>query len=176
MVTCPWTSSSPCGRCGAGPGTGRRSVTFICAAQAPIPGGASWGRRGETRPARFSRTHDEAGRERPERPGRPAGRGGPMHAREEVFEGSCLCGAVRYRIAGRPGEMWHCHCTDCRKSHGAAFSSSVQVDRGNFKLICGDDRLVTYEAKTGTTRSFCGRCGSNVSGTIKSEPDSVYVT
>ena len=99
-----------------------------------------------------------------------------MPAREEVYEGSCLCGGVRYRIAGKPGEMWHCHCTDCRKSHGAAFSSSVQVDRGHFVLVSGDDLLVTYEAKSGTRRSFCGRCGSNVSGTITEEPDSVYVT
>ena len=99
-----------------------------------------------------------------------------MTARDEVYEGSCLCGGVRYRITGRPGEMWHCHCTDCRKSHGAAFSSSVQVDRGRFKLASGEGLLVTYEAKTGTTRSFCGRCGSNIVGTITSEPDLVYVT
>jgi hypothetical protein len=99
-----------------------------------------------------------------------------MTARDEVFEGSCLCGGVRYRIAGMPGEMWHCHCTDCRKSHGAVFASSVQVDRRNFTLLGGESLLVTYEATTGTRRSFCGRCGSNVSGTITSEPDSVYVT
>lgn len=99
-----------------------------------------------------------------------------MPARDEVFEGSCLCGSVRYRIDGTPGEMWHCHCTDCRKSHGAVFSSSVQVDRGHFRYSSGESLLVTYEAKTGTRRSFCGRCGSNVSSTITSEPDSVYVT
>ncbi len=98
-----------------------------------------------------------------------------MPGSEPVFEGSCLCGGVRYRIAGLPGEMWHCHCTDCRKTHGAAFGTSVQVDRGRFSVVAGEDLLRTYEAESGTRRRFCGTCGSKISCTITSEPDSVYV-
>ena len=98
-----------------------------------------------------------------------------MSVSEEVFEGSCLCGGVRYRFIGPPGGMWHCHCTDCRKAHGAAFSSSVQVDRRRFSVVAGEDLLRTYEAETGTRRRFCGACGSKISCTIASEPDSVYV-
>jgi hypothetical protein len=33
--------------------------------------------------------------------------------------GSCLCRAVAYAVAGRPGPMWHCHCPICRKLSGA---------------------------------------------------------
>ncbi len=98
-----------------------------------------------------------------------------MPGSEQVFEGSCLCGGVRYRIAGPPGEMWHCHCTDCRKTHDAAFSTSVQVARGRFSVVAGEDLLRTYAAESGTRRRFCVTCGSKITGTITSEPDSIYV-
>ncbi len=98
-----------------------------------------------------------------------------MPGSEPVFEGSCLCGGVRYRFFGPPGGMWHCHCTDCRKAHGAAFASSVQVARGRFSVVAGEDLLRTYEAATGTRRRFCGTCGSKITSTITSEPDSIYV-
>lgn len=38
----------------------------------------------------------------------------------ELF-GSCLCGGVRYRIAGEPLTTVNCHCSMCRQAHGAAF-------------------------------------------------------
>src|SRR5687767_12371984 len=38
-----------------------------------------------------------------------------------MIQGGCLCGAVRYEAAGQPYNITHCHCTDCRRSSGAAF-------------------------------------------------------
>ncbi|MEE8456169.1 MAG: GFA family protein, partial [Limibaculum sp.] len=37
---------------------------------------------------------------------------------ETVFEGGCLCGAVRYRATARPLRCVICHCADCRKHSG----------------------------------------------------------
>lgn len=99
-----------------------------------------------------------------------------MSGNEQVFEGSCLCGRVRYRATGPLGEMSHCHCTDCRKSHGAAFATYVEVARDRFRFDRGEDRLLMYRAESGTRRRFCGICGSNITAAIESEPESVYVT
>jgi hypothetical protein len=38
-------------------------------------------------------------------------------------KGSCLCGAVTYEITGPFEYVGNCHCSICRKSHGAAFAN-----------------------------------------------------
>ncbi len=83
---------------------------------------------------------------------------GPGAAR--VYDGSCLCGEVRYRVAGPFERMTHCHCTDCRKAHAAAFATFVTVSRRRFALLAGEDLLRRHTAASASVRSFCGGCGS----------------
>ncbi|KSR17162.1 methyl-accepting chemotaxis protein [Pseudomonas aeruginosa] len=54
-----------------------------------------------------------------------------------TFHGSCLCGALHYRLSSPPHALSHCHCGQCRKAHGAAFASygsvpvaDLHIDRG----------------------------------------------
>jgi hypothetical protein len=68
--------------------------------------------------------------------------------------GGCLCGAVRYRVRGEPSHVGRCHCADCRKESGSAFTVYAQWPRDAFEL---SGELATYEG-----RSFCPRCGSRV--------------
>jgi hypothetical protein len=79
-----------------------------------------------------------------------------------VHSGSCLCGRILYRLKGRIGPMSNCHCTDCRKSHAAAFATYVDAPREAFTFVKGEDHLQTYRAESGTKRSFCRTCGSIV--------------
>lgn len=81
---------------------------------------------------------------------------------DTTYEGSCFCGKVRYRITEALKEMSHCHCTDCRKSHAAAFATYIDVPRSGFVFLKGEDQLQTYKAPSGTKRSFCRTCGSIV--------------
>ncbi len=85
-----------------------------------------------------------------------------MRETQPIHEGSCLCGRVRYRVTGRLGVMDHCHCTDCRKSHAAAFATYIEVPWKSFEFLQGEDHLTTFAAATGTKRSFCPTCGSIV--------------
>ena len=98
-----------------------------------------------------------------------------MSAEPPACEGSCLCGAVRYRVDGPLGTMSHCHCTDCRKSHAAAFSTYVDVDRAVFRFLSGEGNLTTFEAASRTKRSFCRTCGSIVLCFTDSDPDWVEI-
>ena len=46
----------------------------------------------------------------------------------EGITGGCLCGAVRFAYTGAVGPGAYCHCTDCRRITGSAFSISVRMD------------------------------------------------
>lgn len=69
---------------------------------------------------------------------------------------------MRYEVAGRFGRFDTCHCTDCRKSHAAAFAAYIEVARSDFRFLKGAAHLTTHTAPTGTKRSFCRTCGSIV--------------
>lgn len=44
---------------------------------------------------------------------------------DQTVTGACLCGAVRFKLEGPFGHMTHCHCSVCRKHHGAPFATFV---------------------------------------------------
>lgn len=81
---------------------------------------------------------------------------------EQEFAGSCLCGAVSYRIEGEVQAFFHCHCSRCRKSTGTGHASNVIVRYSGAEWPDGEDGLGRYDvpgAKRFHTR-FCTRCGS----------------
>ncbi|MDH3589509.1 MAG: GFA family protein [Gammaproteobacteria bacterium] len=80
----------------------------------------------------------------------------------DSYRGSCLCGAVRYEIDEFMPGIAHCHCSMCRKFHGAAFATIGTVAGSKFRWLAGEDELKDYIAKNGTTRSFCRHCGSSI--------------
>jgi hypothetical protein len=79
----------------------------------------------------------------------------------EPIKGSCLCGAVRFEIAGRPRSLSYCHCSRCRKQAGV-FAAVLMVRREDFRLISGEEQIRRYapEAPWRHVRAFCGTCGS----------------
>ncbi|MCW0183330.1 MAG: GFA family protein [Zavarzinia sp.] len=78
---------------------------------------------------------------------------------EDPLTGSCLCGAVRYRITAPPTSVSHCHCTLCRKAAGAAFVTWATVPRVAFTL---EGRVTEYAWSPRSRRQFCTRCGSQL--------------
>ena len=78
------------------------------------------------------------------------------------YRGSCLCGVVRFEIGEFLPQVAHCHCSMCRKFHGAAFATIASVSRSRFRWVAGEDALKGYTAENGTTRTFCHHCGSSL--------------
>jgi len=77
-----------------------------------------------------------------------------------VARGSCLCGSVRFR-AGLPSKwVAHCHCTYCRRAHGAPFVTWAGFVSEQFSLEAGSEQPTWYESSAGAKRAFCTRCGS----------------
>ena len=79
-----------------------------------------------------------------------------------MLTGSCLCKAVRYQIDGRVDGASHCHCSQCRKSHGAAFATYGHVRYADFRLLSGAGSIARYQASPQAIRTFCRTCGSNL--------------
>lgn len=91
---------------------------------------------------------------------------------EKTREGGCLCGEVRYRVPAQPEEVVVCHCLNCQKQAGSAFSVVAFFKRDALQLT---GELQTYEDR-GTSgqrvyRKFCGNCGSPVVTDTDSAPE-----
>ena len=85
-----------------------------------------------------------------------------------MAKGRCLCGALRYELDGPFSSMNHCHCSMCRKHHGAAFATYVVAPAVGFRWISGEDHLVRYPSSDNGERSFCRVCGSAGPSTLPS--------
>ena len=90
-----------------------------------------------------------------------------------IIEGGCLCGAVRYEVRGKPCNVTHCHCADCRRSSGAAFVTWASFRRPDFRLTQGEPRELTW---AGRLRSFCEQCGTPLTFMTGPEADAVDIT
>jgi hypothetical protein len=77
-----------------------------------------------------------------------------------MHKGSCLCGAVRFEVAGelKPPDL--CHCTQCRKTSGHAFAST-DLPRSAV-TIHGEENVTWYRSSEKVRRGFCANCGSSL--------------
>jgi len=78
------------------------------------------------------------------------------------FQGRCLCGDIQYEADQMSPKMGHCHCTMCRKFHGAAFATFGAAPAAAFRWLQGQELLSTFVADNGTKRKFCSQCGSSM--------------
>lgn len=78
------------------------------------------------------------------------------------YRGQCLCGDIQFEVSKLGEKMGHCHCTMCRKFHGAAFATFGEAVIDDFRWLRGLDLLQTYTASNGTKRKFCSKCGSSL--------------
>jgi hypothetical protein len=84
-------------------------------------------------------------------------------------EGGCLCGAVRYRIAGEPVSAGLCHCRSCRKIASAPVLPFATFRTDAFTWTQGTP--ADFQSSAPVTRSFCGRCGSPLTYRHSETPD-----
>ena len=90
--------------------------------------------------------------------------------------GGCFCGAVRYSIALPPRWVAHCHCTMCRRAHGAAFVTWVGNLRDDFQVERGTEVLTAFKSSGAATRHFCSRCGTMLLFESTNWPEELHVT
>ena len=75
--------------------------------------------------------------------------------------GRCLCGAVEFEVELVPEKVFNCHCSRCRRAHGAAFATLIFAKGETFKFIKGEEALAEFKDRPGI-RAYCGECGSRL--------------
>lgn len=76
----------------------------------------------------------------------------------DAILGSCLCGAVRFEVLGRPPPVGMCHCSKCRKVSGTGSNAVLNIRKERLAWICGEDQLRMFALPTGWGPTFCGVC------------------
>lgn len=79
-----------------------------------------------------------------------------------MIEGSCLCGGVRFRYDGEIEEISLCHCSQCRKAHGAPYAAVGPVATERLQFLAGAGLLREYRSSPNKVRVFCSACGSPI--------------
>lgn len=79
---------------------------------------------------------------------------------ETIFEGGCLCGAIRYRAAASPTRAVICHCSMCRRHTGAPIALFVHFPIDSFTWL--KEEPTRYRSSEFAERGFCPRCGSTI--------------
>jgi hypothetical protein len=74
--------------------------------------------------------------------------------------GACLCGAVRFTATLPTRWVAHCHCSYCRRAHGAAFVTWAGFRSEQVQIDPGATPPAWYGSSPGARRGFCPRCGS----------------
>ncbi len=90
-------------------------------------------------------------------------------ANDDIHDGGCLCGAVRYRaVAGDSRTVTHCHCRMCRKATGGTFVTWVEFPAKDFVCTAGQPK--TFRSSDLAERAFCGRCGCQLTFRAVADP------
>ena len=88
--------------------------------------------------------------------GREAGTEGGA---EEGFAGRCTCGAVRYRVAGRPIVVHACHCRWCQRETGSAFALNAVWETDRLRVEGAVEEVVLPSASgKGQVVARCPAC------------------
>ena len=79
-----------------------------------------------------------------------------------TLEGSCLCGAIRFRIKGPYTDREMCHCSLCRKASGGGFTTTIATYAENLEWLQRDADINSYHHSDIYNPNFCSQCGSPV--------------
>ncbi|KAK7415165.1 hypothetical protein QQX98_006109 [Neonectria punicea] len=80
------------------------------------------------------------------------------------YAGSCMCGAIAYKSTSEEALRALCHCLDCQKWTGGAFTSNAVVDEDSFSVTKGSPKQYDVTGASGKINHhfFCGDCGSSL--------------
>ena len=81
---------------------------------------------------------------------------------EAKVRGSCLCGAVRFRVSGPVLAFQYCYCSRCRKTSGTAHAANIFVRSDALAWITGEEQVRRWDMPEAKyySRCFCDVCGS----------------
>lgn len=90
-----------------------------------------------------------------------------------THEGGCVCGAIRYRVAGQPALVQACHCKFCQTRTGSAFALIAAFKQEQVEFTGATPTQYEHrsdESQRWVRCHFCSRCGTTVLLTLEKNP------
>ena len=90
-----------------------------------------------------------------------------------LHKGGCHCGRVRFEVEA-PSDLSldECNCSICNM---VGYQHLI-VPKSKFKILQGEEQLITYEFNTGVAKHyFCSRCGVKSFYVPRSHPEGISV-
>lgn len=85
--------------------------------------------------------------------------------------GGCQCGGIRYLFEGEPLMTYACHCRDCQRRTGSAFSEGMLVSAEHIDI---EGEMTSWQRRSDTgaakTRYSCAACGNIIYGSADNMP------
>ena len=66
-----------------------------------------------------------------------------------MITGRCECRLVRYEADGEITDFSHCHCSQCRRLHGATYASFAGVAKDSFRYLSGENDVKIFMSSAG---------------------------
>lgn len=80
-----------------------------------------------------------------------------------VYEFGCHCQTLIYRYSGQPYCCYTCHCTDCQRASGSAFTSNMIVAVNDIALVSGSASEFCYPHNNDHLHVTCCKdCGTDL--------------
>ncbi|WP_409456882.1 GFA family protein [Pseudomonas sp.] len=86
-----------------------------------------------------------------------------------LYEGGCLCGAIRFAADAPAANPHHCSCRWCQQHTGALTATWVEFARNQVRWTGPGGAPDTWRSSDCSSRAFCRRCGSSL-GAIDDAP------
>jgi len=80
----------------------------------------------------------------------------------DILRGCCLCGAVQYEVPDNLLYAAYCHCSECRRFSGSAFSALGGLPKDQLQIKSGKDRIKYFRKTEDSNMAFCDTCGSSL--------------
>lgn len=87
--------------------------------------------------------------------------------------GRCECGGVRYKVTAPAWELYHCHCSRCRRLHGALFATYAYIERVQLVIEEGAENMASYSSSLADWR-FCRNCGCHLFAEHRQNPGAMW--
>ena len=91
----------------------------------------------------------------------------------DVHNGGCACGAIRYRVHGKPTVASVCHCTFCQRRLASAFAVLATFPEQAVEVVQGEPAVCEHrsdESGRWLKMSFCPKCGTTISHVSEIRP------
>ena len=91
----------------------------------------------------------------------------------EIHEGGCICGAVRYRVQGKPVLGSVCHCKFCQRRLASAFAVLATFAEASVEFVQGELSEIEHRSDVSgrwLRMNFCASCATTLSHTAEIRP------